>query len=159
MKVIGDRAQLLKYKTLENFAKYHPNLTSYQNYHNYYNNAFGFNDTEFVEKKGGGLVDPNGLTYLDQPERFLGPNFSEEAYIRMMAKELGRLYNHPEEDIDKKFTPILEEIDRIRIMAENSDIPLIIVGHPSHLQVYPEKRAKNYYESKKITFISIPGPE
>ena len=48
---VGDRAQLLNYKTLENFAKYHPNLTSYQSYHNYYNNAFGFNDTEFVEKK------------------------------------------------------------------------------------------------------------
>ncbi len=94
----------------------------------------------FWESTGGGLVDPKGPTHRDQPERYLGPTFNEQTYIRLMANELGRLYSDSDKNIDKVFAPVLEEIDRIRIMAENSGLPLVLVVYPSQLQIYPELR-------------------
>ena len=103
----------------------------------------------YLQKIGGGLVDPKGPTHRDHPERYLGPTFNEEAYIRLMARELGRLYDHPEENIDIMFAPALEEIDRIRILAENSGVLLVLVVYPSQLQIYPEMREKIIRKIKK----------
>lgn len=42
------------YTSIEEFSESHPHLIPYRNWYNYYTNAFGFNDQEFIEPKPSG---------------------------------------------------------------------------------------------------------
>jgi hypothetical protein len=84
---------------------------------------------------GGVIVDPDHPLSESDPA-LVGPIFTEEGFVRVMAGELRRLYGAAEPDrLDRAWRPTLEDLDAIRAAVAGSGRELVLVVYPSLLQV------------------------
>jgi hypothetical protein len=67
---------------------------------------------------------------------------SEAAFERMMAEELTRLYlPHERDQVARAWSPVLEDLEAMRVQVTGNQARIALVVFPSALQVYPELRA------------------
>jgi hypothetical protein len=92
-----------------------------------------------AEAKGGEIVDPSLPPVTDRDPSISGPVFSVEAFRKIMADELGRLYV-PEEGVERDWEPIVKILDDMRRAAERAGVRFLMVLYPSQVQVYPDFR-------------------
>jgi hypothetical protein len=92
-------------------------------------------------EKGGEIVDPSLPPVTDRDPSISGPVFTAEAFRKIMADELGRLYV-PEEGVERDWEPIVKILDDMRRAAERAGVRFVMVLYPSQLQVYPDFRRK-----------------
>jgi SGNH hydrolase-like domain, acetyltransferase AlgX len=91
--------------------------------------------------RGGAVIDPNYRIQDDDP-LLVGPTLSEEAFERMMAEELTRLYLPREEGrVARAWRPVLEDLEAMRVQGTRDQARIALVVFPSALQVYPQLHA------------------
>jgi hypothetical protein len=91
--------------------------------------------------RGGAVIDPDYRIRDDDP-LLVGPTLSAEAFDRMMAEELRRLYLPREEGLAARaWRPVLADLEAMRVQVTRSQARIALVVFPSALQVYPELRA------------------
>ena len=103
-----------------------------------------------VTSAGGEKVDHEVVPYKKAPERFIGPTFTEEAFTEIAGRELGRWYDAKDGSARRNFRKVLEDIEAIRLSAEDNGIEFAIVLYPSVLQINDEMRKKYIARIKKL---------